>query len=68
MAGLLVRRQLRTYLEEAKFLGRIQDFHETKGWLESNFIIKNPDATVRLSLNNWMKRVNESDVAYDPRR
>jgi hypothetical protein len=41
-AGLLVRRQVRNQLIQWKYVGEIDDFNETKGFLGSLFYVKGP--------------------------
>jgi hypothetical protein len=39
-AGLFIRSQVRAFLAQAKFSGYEIKFHENKGWLSSDFIVK----------------------------
>lgn len=59
VAGLLVRGQLRRYLDKMRFRKKVQDYYEGPGFLEREFIIVGADGDVRQQLENWVRVVNE---------
>lgn len=42
-AGMLVRKQIRNFLKRLEFKGYEISFHESKGFLESEFLIRCDD-------------------------
>jgi hypothetical protein len=62
-AGLLLRRQVRGYLQEKKFRGEVADFTEVKGFLESDFLIRDAQPKVLRALEHWSRAINKDHAA-----
>ncbi|CAH9016200.1 conserved hypothetical protein [Vibrio phage 193E37-1] len=46
VAGLLIRKQVRQYLDSLIFQGEAITYHENKGWVDSSFTLKGDRITV----------------------
>ena len=59
-AGLLIRNQIRSILIYMKCSGKIQDYVETKGWIESTFIITGTKEQI-ISFERYMNDISQSN-------
>lgn len=57
-AGLLHRGELREYLKVLQFKGEISAFHESKTFLDSEFLIRGASRAALIVLNRMAKRIN----------
>jgi hypothetical protein len=60
-AGLLYRGHLRETLSILAFKGEIEAFHETKGFIESHFLIRGASRAALIVLNRMAERINSLD-------
>lgn len=62
--GALIRGQFRKLLEKAKFEGHVNSYHETKNFLESEFIVKARPVVIkalRAHVTKWQAAMEASD-------